>query len=282
MKKERIDKVLVERGLVESRTRAQALILAGQVLVREQRMDKPGQLVDPSAEIRIKGETPRYVSRGGSKLEAALREFNITPEGKSCLDIGASTGGFTDCLLQHGAGRVWAIDVGHNQLVWRLRKDPRVVVLEGVNARDLTPDRFPVRFEVATIDVSFISLTKILSALKSCLAPKADSVALIKPQFEVGKGEVGRGGIVTDPAQHRRVLSEIVHAAIETGLCPVGLIESPILGAEGNREFLMHLKLASDAGAIDALTENQIERLTPKFGNVMPTDRDGLVLEGRK
>lgn len=282
MKKERVDKVLVERGLVESRTRAQALILAGQVLVREQRMDKPGQLIDPNAEIRIKGDTLRYVSRGGLKLEAALREFNITPEGKSCLDIGASTGGFTDCLLQHGAGRVWAIDVGHNQLVWRLRKDPRVVVLEGVNARNLTADRFPVRFEVATIDVSFISLTKILPALKNCLAPSADCVALIKPQFEVGKGEVGRGGIVTDPAQHRRVLNEITHAAIETGLCPVGLIESPILGAEGNREFLMHLKLASDAGAIDALIENQIEGLTTTFESVMRTDRDGLVLESRK
>jgi 23S rRNA (cytidine1920-2'-O)/16S rRNA (cytidine1409-2'-O)-methyltransferase len=282
MKKERVDKVLVERGLVESRTRAQALILAGQVLVREQRMDKPGQLIDPNAEIRIKGETQRYASRGGLKLEAALREFNIDPVGKNCLDVGASTGGFTDCLLQHGAARVWAIDVGHNQLVWRLRQDPRVVVLEGVNARNLTSDRFPVRFELATIDVSFISLTKILPALKNCLAPKADCVALIKPQFEVGKGEVGRGGIVTDPAQHRRVLNEITQAAIETGLCPVGLIESPILGAEGNREFLMHLTLASDAGAIDALIEKQIEALTSKFGDLMRADRDGLALEDRK
>ena len=177
---------------------------------------------------------------------------------------------------------MWAIDVGHNQLVWRLRQDPRVVVLEGVNARNLTPDRFPVRFVLATIDVSFISLTKILPALKNCLAPKADCIALIKPQFEVGKGEVGRGGIVTDPAQHRRVLNEITQAAIETGLCPVGLIESPILGAEGNREFLRHLTLASDAGAIDALIEKQIEALTSKFGNLMRTDRDDLALEDRK
>src|SRR6266566_3294203 len=161
MTKERVDKVLVERGLAESRTRAQALILAGQVLIREQRVDKPGQLIDPNAEIRIKGETLRYASRGGLKLEAALHEFSINPEGKNCIDVGASTGGFTDCLLQHGAARVWAIDVGHNQLIWRLRRDPRVVAQEGVNARNLSPDQFPIRFDIATIDVSFISLTKI-------------------------------------------------------------------------------------------------------------------------
>ena len=270
MKKERVDKVLVERGLVESRTRAQALILAGQVLVREQRIDKPGQLIDPNAEIRIKGETLRYASRGGLKLEAALREFEITPEGRSCLDIGASTGGFTDCLLQHGACRVWAVDVGHNQLVWRLRNDPRVVALEGVNARNLNPGQFPCLFDLATIDVSFISLTKILPAVLPCLNGTADCVALIKPQFEVGKGEVGRGGIVTDPAQHRRVLDEITQAAIETGLWPVGLIESPILGAEGNREFLMYLKPASAPGANTALTDERIDSLTGRGDQLVP------------
>lgn len=242
MTRERIDKVLVERGLAESRTRAQALILAGQVLVREQRIDKPGQLIDPNDDIRIKGETPRYASRGGLKLEAALSEFKINPEGKNCLDVGASTGGFTDCLLQHGAARVWAIDVGHNQIVWRLRQDPRVVVQEGVNARNLSPDQFPVRFDIATIDVSFISLTKVFPSVRESLKVGADLIALIKPQFEVGKGEVGRGGIVTDPAKHQRVLDEISRAALEVGLSPAGLLESPILGAEGNREFLMHLK----------------------------------------
>jgi 23S rRNA (cytidine1920-2'-O)/16S rRNA (cytidine1409-2'-O)-methyltransferase len=247
MKKDRIDKVLVERGLVESRTRAQALILAGQVLVRDQRVDKPGQLVDPDAEIRIKGETLRYASRGGLKLEAALREFDIDPKGKNCLDVGASTGGFTDCLLQHGAARVWTIDVGHNQLAWRLRQDIRVVALEGVNARNLNPDQFPVQFDLVTIDVSFISLTKILPAVRPCLTEKADCIALIKPQFEVGKGEVGRGGIVTDPAKHRRVLVEITKAVREFGLSSVGLIESPIFGAEGNREFLIHLVSACSA-----------------------------------
>jgi 23S rRNA (cytidine1920-2'-O)/16S rRNA (cytidine1409-2'-O)-methyltransferase len=242
MAKERIDKVLVERGIAESRTRAQALILAGQVLVREQRVDKPGQLIDPLAEIRIKGEDLRYASRGGLKLEAALREFNIDPTGKNAIDIGASTGGFTDCLLQHRVARVWAVDVGHNQLVWRLRQDSRVVVLENLNARNLDPDSFPVRFDLATVDVSFISLSKILPAIRPCLFDSADCIALIKPQFEVGKGEVGRGGIVTDPAKHRRVLTEVKEAALSVGLYPVAVIESPIHGAEGNKEFLMHMK----------------------------------------
>jgi 23S rRNA (cytidine1920-2'-O)/16S rRNA (cytidine1409-2'-O)-methyltransferase len=262
MPKERIDKLMVERGLVESRTRAQALILAGKVIVREQRIDKPGHLIETDAEIRIKGEAMRYAGRGGLKLEAALREFLINPTGKNCIDIGASTGGFTDCLLQHGAARVWALDVGHNQLAWNLRQDPRVVALEGVNARHLSPDQFPLHFDLATIDVSFISLTKILPALLPCLTDNADCIALIKPQFEVGKGEVGRGGIVTDPAKHRRVLTEIKDAALEIGFRPVGLIESPILGAKGNREFLMHLKPAFDSGSDTGIIEKRINSLT--------------------
>ena len=261
MAKERADKVLVERGFAESRTRAQALILAGQVLVREQRVDKPGQLIDPEAEIRIKGETLRYAGRGGLKLEAALREFNINPDARNCVDVGASTGGFTDCLLQHGAARVWSVDVGHNQIVWRLRQDPRVVVLEGVNARNLDPRQFPVHFDLATIDVSFISLTMILPAVRPCLTDTAHCVALIKPQFEVGKGEVGRGGIVTDPLKHRRVLINIKDTALSIGFRPVGVIESPILGAGGNREFLMHLK-ADENGAGTGLIDRQIDSLT--------------------
>src|ERR1041384_6703787 len=170
MSKQRIDKVLVERGLAESRTRAQALVLAGQVLVREQRIDKPGQLVESEDDIRIKGGTLRYASRGGLKLEAALHEFAVDPEGKNCLDVGASTGGFTDCLLQHGAARVWAVDVGHNQLAWKNRQDPRGGVVEGQNAREITPERFPALFDAATVDVSFISLAKIFPALAACLA----------------------------------------------------------------------------------------------------------------
>ncbi|HSB11630.1 MAG TPA: TlyA family RNA methyltransferase [Blastocatellia bacterium] len=263
MKKERIDKVMLLRGLVESRAKAQALILAGDVLVREQRVDKPGQLIDNEAEIRIKGERLRYVGRGGLKLEAALREFEINAEGKKCLDIGASTGGFTDCLLQHGAACVWAIDVGHNQIAWPLRQDPRVVVLEGQNARYLDPDQFPFRFELATVDVSFISLTRILPSVRDCLAEKADCIALIKPQFEVGKGEVGRGGIVTDPEKHRRVLIRIGDAAAALGLPPVGLIESPITGADGNREFLIHLRREEPAELSARAIQKVIDSVAP-------------------
>jgi 23S rRNA (cytidine1920-2'-O)/16S rRNA (cytidine1409-2'-O)-methyltransferase len=242
MAKERIDKLLFERGLAESRTQAQALILAGQVLVNEQRVNKPGQTFPASCEIRIKGETRRYASRGGLKLEAALRQFQIHPDHKICLDVGASTGGFTDCLLQHGATRVWAVDVGHNQLAWKIRQDARVTVIEGFNARRLADEEFGVRFDLVTIDVSFISLKMILPGVKMVLKEDGDCVALIKPQFEVGRGEVGRGGIVNDPTKHQRVVNEVSIAALEIGLQPVRVIESPILGAEGNREFLIHLK----------------------------------------
>lgn len=262
MAKERLDKLLVDRGFVENRTRAQALILAGQVLVNEQRVDKPGHAIDIDAEIRVKGETLRYVGRGGLKLEAALREFKIDPTGKRCIDIGASTGGFTDCLLQKGAARVWAIDVGHNQLAWKLRQDPRVVVIEGQNARDIQPDQFGERFDIATVDVVFISLTKILPAVRRCLGDDGDCIALIKPQFEIGKGEVGKGGIVTDPLKHRRVLREVVDAAREIGFRLMGLIESPILGGAGNREFLVHLKCAQGVANEPVQIAETIERLT--------------------
>jgi 23S rRNA (cytidine1920-2'-O)/16S rRNA (cytidine1409-2'-O)-methyltransferase len=263
MTKERIDKLVFERGLAESRARAQAMIIAGQVLVREQRIDKPGQMIDTSAEIRIKGETLRYVSRGGLKLERALTEFNISPEGKTCIDVGASTGGFTDCLLQHGATFVWAVDVGHNQLAWRIRQDPRVESLEGVNARSLNPERFQTHFDIAVIDVSFISLIKIFPPVRDCLKETADCIALIKPQFEVGKGEVGRGGIVTDPVRHRRVLLKITEAALETGFNPINLIESPIKGAEGNREFLIYMKRATHDSVDKTFIDERIITLTP-------------------
>lgn len=263
MPKERLDKLIVERGLAESRTRAQALILAGQVLVAEQRADKPGQMVDTTLEIRIKGEAPRYVSRGGLKLEAALREFHIDPTNKICIDVGASTGGFTDCLLQHGAACVWAIDVGHNQLAWKIRQDPRVVVLEGQNARDLAPEQFTEPLTIATIDVVFISLTKVLPALVACLADGAAIIALIKPQFEVGRGEVGKHGIVTDPTKHRRVLTEVARFAASLNLLPVDAIESPILGAEGNREFLMHLRKTDLPQTVSPVVEETITALTP-------------------
>lgn len=262
MAKERLDKLIFERGLAESRARAQAMIIAGQVLVREQRADKPGQMVDTSAEIRIKGETLRYVSRGGLKLERALEEFKIAPAGKICIDVGASTGGFTDCLLQNQAARVWAVDVGHNQLAWKIRQDPRTVVIEGQNARHLEPDQFPELFDLATVDVIFISLTMILPPLFACLKSEADCIALIKPQFEVGRGEVGRTGVVTDAAKHRRVLSNIASRSAAVGLKPVALTESPILGAEGNREFLIHLKKGDDVVADMHAIDERIRLLT--------------------
>lgn len=241
MKRERIDKLLVAKGLADSRTKAQAMVMAGVVLVENQRVEKPSDQFLPDAPVRIKdADNPaaKYVGRGGVKLEAALRQFQIDVTGLTCLDVGASTGGFTDCLLQHGASRVFAIDVGHNQLDWRLRNDPRVEVREGVNARYLRPEDFPVKFDLIVVDVSFISLTKVLAALVPLMTAAAQLIALIKPQFEVGKGEVGSGGIVKDTAQHQRVVKEVSDFAATVGLMRKALIESPIHGAEGNLEFL--------------------------------------------
>jgi 23S rRNA (cytidine1920-2'-O)/16S rRNA (cytidine1409-2'-O)-methyltransferase len=241
--RERIDKLLVERRLAETRTKAQAMIMAGVVLVNEQRVEKPSDQFTPDAEIRIKhadDPTSRYVGRGGLKLEAALREFQIDVSGLVCLDVGASTGGFTDCLLQHGAAKVFAIDVGHNQIDWRLRNDPRVEVREGVNARYLQPQEFPVTFDLAVIDVSFISLTKILPSVVTLLKPHASMVVLIKPQFEVGRGEVGSGGIVRDEGKRLKVVKNINEFASKLELNTEKTIESPIRGAEGNVEYLAH------------------------------------------
>ena len=239
MPRERIDKLLVDRGLADSRTKAQALVMAGAVLVDEQLVRKPSELFNQDANIRVKDDaTSRYVGRGGIKLEAALREFRIDVSGLLCLDIGASTGGFTDCLLQNGARRVFAVDVGHNQIDWKIRNDPRVEVREGVNARHLKPSDFDEEFDLATIDVSFISLTKILPAVVPLLTDSGRIIALIKPQFEVGKDEVGKGGIVRDGAQHQRVVHEINAAAESLSLKVAGVTESPIKGADGNVEFL--------------------------------------------
>ena len=240
MKGERIDKLLVDRGLASSRTKAQALVMSGVVLVNEQLVGKPSQTYSSDALIRLKGDdaATKYVGRGGLKLEAALREFHIDVNGLICLDVGASTGGFTDCLLQHGAQRVVAIDVGHNQIDWKLRNDPRVDTREGVNARYLKRADFVERFDLATIDVAFISATMILPAVVPLLKEGGRIVTLIKPQFEVGKGEVGKGGIVTDPDKHRRVIEEVNRVAENQGLKVGGVIESPIHGADGNVEFL--------------------------------------------
>lgn len=240
---ERIDKLLVQLELADSRTKAQAMVMAGVVLVNEQRVNKPSDLIPPGAEIRIKGgddPASRFVGRGGLKLEAALQQFEIDPDGLVCLDVGASTGGFTDCLLQHGARKVISIDVGHNQIDWKLRTDPRVEVREGVNARYLKPEDFETRFAIAVMDVSFISSTKIMPAIVPLLTDAGRLITLIKPQFEVGRGEVGKGGIVRDPQQHERVVQEVNSAARALGLEVKGVIESPIHGADGNVEFLAH------------------------------------------
>jgi 23S rRNA (cytidine1920-2'-O)/16S rRNA (cytidine1409-2'-O)-methyltransferase len=244
-KRERLDTLLVERGLVPSRERARACIIAGQVRVNGLRVTKPGTPVAEGAEVLLDAPEHPYVGRGGLKLAHALDVFDIPVEARTALDIGASTGGFTDVLLQRGARLVVALDVGHGQLDWKLRTDPRVVVLERVNARALTADQLPdaVRpVQIATADVSFISLRHILPVLPPLLASDGDVVALVKPQFEAGRSEVGKGGIVRDEAVHARVIAEVTAAASALGLSRAGLTESPITGMDGNREFLIHLR----------------------------------------
>ncbi len=245
VRKERLDIALVRRGLAPSRERARALIMAGQVLVEGQLVDKPGTLISLDAECSLK-ETPdelKYVSRGGLKLEKALTTFGLSPEGLVALDVGASTGGFTDCLLKHGAKRVYALDVGQGQLAWTLRNDPRVIVMEHTNIRYL--GSMPEPIQCATIDVSFISLRLVLPALVPLLAPGAWVVALVKPQFEAGKAEVDRGaGVIKDPEVHARVLHELQEWITQHTLFHIlGLTDSPIYGRDGNREFLLHLGL---------------------------------------
>lgn len=242
----RVDLALVERGLAPTRERARALVIAGRVLVNGKAARKAGEAVKPSDEITLVEPDHPYVGRGGLKLAHALDTFAISARDRVALDIGASTGGFTDVLLQHGARHVVALDVGHGQLDWKLRNDPRVTVMERVNARALTPEQLPDAFrsfDIITIDVSFISLRYILPVLPPLLHPEADVVALVKPQFEAGREEVGTGGIVRDAAVHDRVVQEITAAADTVGLERRGLVESPIAGAEGNKEFLLHLKI---------------------------------------
>lgn len=243
--KERLDIALVRRGLAPSRERARAIIMAGQVFVQDRLVDKPGTLVPLDAELRL-AQAPdelKYASRGGLKLEKALDTFGLNPSGLIALDAGASTGGFTDCLLQHGAKRVYAVDVGQGQLAWTLRNDPRVVVMERTNIRYLAS--LPEAIQCAAIDVSFISLRLVLPAIAPLLAPGAWIVALVKPQFEAGKAEVDRGeGIISDPAVHQRVLQELEEWIPQhTPLQVQGVTDSPIYGRDGNREFLLHLSL---------------------------------------
>jgi len=241
--KQRLDKLMVERGLAPSREKAQALIMAGQVVVGDHAVDKAGRQVAGDVEIRIKGDVLPYVSRGGLKLKKALDEFGVDVSGRVAIDVGASTGGFTDCLLQAGALKVFAVDVGYGQLAWKLQQDPRVVSMEKTNIRHLLPEQLDTLPDLAVIDASFISLAKVLPATVNLLKPGGRIIALIKPQFEVGKGEVGKGGIVRDPAAHERVVEAVRRTAIEMGLFAAGVCESPITGADGNREFLILLEL---------------------------------------
>ena len=239
--KSRVDVLLVERGLAPSRERAQALIMAGQVQVAGQRIDKPGTRIANDARVEITGQVLRYASRGGLKLEGALEDFNVSPEGKICLDAGSSTGGFTDCLLQNGAAKVYAVDVTVNQLDWKLQQDKRVVMIER-NARHLQRADIADPVALITADLSFISVAKVLPALVSVAAPGADLLILIKPQFELEKRDVGKGGIVRDPASHRKAVQAVVEAAARLGLEIVGVKPSKLPGAEGNLEFFLHAK----------------------------------------
>lgn len=242
LSKERLDKLLVQKGLVQSRERAQALILAGKVVVDDHTIDKVGAKVPVEATLRLKGEDIPYVSRGGLKLEKGLKAFGLVVQGKVALDVGASTGGFTDCLLQAGAARVYAVDVGYGQLAWALREDPRVTNLERTNIRDLQPRSLPETPTLAVIDASFISLDKVLPATLPLLAPAGEVVALIKPQFEVGRGEVGKGGVVRDADKHLEVQEKIARLAESLGCVVLGMTDSPLLGPKGNREFLIYLR----------------------------------------
>ena len=243
MTRQRLDKLMLERDLAPSIEKARALIMAGQVVVGDHTVDKAGQQVEVDADIRLRGENLPYVSRGGLKLRRALDQFGIDAAGLVAVDVGSSTGGFTDCLLQAGAVKVFAIDVGYGQLAWKLQQDPRVVSMERTNIRTVMPGQLDDVPELAVVDASFISLSKVLPATAGLLKPGGRIIALIKPQFEVGRGEVGKGGIVRDPAAHEKVIENVRQTAQDLGLTVSGLCQSPITGADGNQEFLILLQL---------------------------------------
>lgn len=240
--KKRLDILVTERGLAESREKAKTFIMAGQVYVDGQKADKPGDTFSDDAAVEVRGKGLPYVSRGGLKLEKAMREFGLQLQGRTCMDIGASTGGFTDCMLQNGAQRVYSVDVGYGQLAWSLRTDPRVVNLERTNARYLTREQVPEEIGFFSVDVSFISLTLILPAVRPLLAEHGQAVCLIKPQFEAGREKVGKKGVVRDKAVHEEVIEKIRSFALENGFSVLGLTFSPVKGPEGNIEYLIYLE----------------------------------------
>ena len=244
--KKRIDVLLFEKGLAPSREKAKTMIMAGTVYVNNQKFDKPGDTVDEDAQIEVRGSTLKYVSRGGLKLEKAMQLFPITLDGKVCMDVGASTGGFTDCMLQNGASRVYSVDVGYGQLAWQLRQDPRVVNLERTNARYLSKEQVPEEIEFFSVDVSFISLKIILPAVRPLLKDGGEAVCLIKPQFEAGREKVGKKGVVRDKKVHEEVVKMICDFALENGYSVLGLTFSPVKGPEGNIEYLVYLRKSEE------------------------------------
>ena len=248
MSKIRLDQYLCQNGLVQSRERAKALIMSGIVFVDEQKVDKAGEMISPDAKVEVRGHDIGYVSRGGLKLEKAMQVFPMRPDGKVCMDIGASTGGFTDCMLQNGAVKVYAVDVGYGQLDWKIRSDPRVVVMERTNIRYVTPEQLGEPLDLSVVDVSFISLKLVLPVIKTLLKPTGQVLCLIKPQFEAGKEKVGKKGVVREKSTHKEVLDNFVALADELQFKILGLTFSPVKGPEGNIEFLGHLTLDNVAG----------------------------------
>jgi len=262
--KKRLDVLLTEQGYADSRTKAQAIIMAGQVYVEGQKADKPGTSYEESVAIEVRGVSCPYVSRGGLKLEKALRDFGVKPEGFVCSDSGASTGGFTDCLLQQGAKKVFAIDVGYGQLDWKIRSDPRVVVMERTNIRYVTPEQLGEHLDLSVVDVSFISLKIVLPTIKTLLKSTGQVLCLIKPQFEAGKEKVGKKGVVREPAVHKEVLDMFVELAASLDMPILGLTFSPVKGPEGNIEFLGHL------------TMEQVEGIRPDTASVVAAAHDAF------
>ena len=254
--KERLDILVTDAGIAPSREQAKALIMEGKIFVDGIREDKPGTKIDKRASIELRGETLRYVSRGGLKLEKAMEVL----EGRICMDVGASTGGFTDCMLQNGAARVYSVDVGYGQFAWKLRNDPRVVCMEKTNIRYVTPEDIPDRIGFSSIDVSFISLQKVLPAVRELLGDDAEAVCLIKPQFEAGREEVGKKGVVRDPAIHKKVIKEVIKNASALGFKLLGLDYSPIKGPEGNIEYLMYIKKAEYKAEEQMSADTDIDR----------------------
>lgn len=254
--KERLDVLLVKKGLAESREKAKAIIMSGIVYVDDQKEDKAGTSFEETAKIEVRGSTLKYVSRGGLKLEKAMTHFGATLEGKVCMDVGASTGGFTDCMLQNGAVKVYSVDVGHGQLAWKLRNDPRVVCMEKTNIRYVAPEDIGDKIEFVSIDVSFISLTKVLGPVKNLMAEDGQIVCLIKPQFEAGREKVGKKGVVRDKKTHLEVINMVISFAVETGFEVLNLEFSPIKGPEGNIEYLLHLQNHADGERYENVAVN--------------------------